>query len=106
LDTLQVVLMELVPRVEEHCAATGIVGKSDADERILAFLREQTLRDVLPAAPPTRAWRNGRSDDRCLMLTPPPCQTCARSGGTSRPASGSCPTFGASSTSARSCLSA
>ena len=50
LDTLQVMLLELVPRVQELCSS--ISSKSDADDRVLAFLREQSLVDVLPTPEP------------------------------------------------------
>lgn len=58
LDTLQLAVLELVPKVQDLC--TNIGSRSDADERILAYLREQSLEGVLPAAPPTvqpRAFR-------------------------------------------------
>lgn len=51
LDSLQIALTELVPKVEELCSSGGLSSKSDADERVLAFLREQTLVGVLPSPP-------------------------------------------------------
>jgi hypothetical protein len=50
LDTLQLTLLELVPKVQDLCST--ISSKSNADDRVLAFLREQSLADVLPAASP------------------------------------------------------
>jgi len=47
LDILQLTLLELVPKVQELCSS--IFSKSDADDRVLAFLREQSLDHVLPA---------------------------------------------------------
>lgn len=44
-------MLELVPKVEDLCKGMG--NKSDADERVLAFLREQNLDNVLPSAPTT-----------------------------------------------------
>lgn len=52
LDSIQVAMAELVPKVNELCAT--IASKPDADERVLALLREQTLVGVLPPAPPIR----------------------------------------------------
>lgn len=46
LDVLQITIVELVPKVEELCGRIG--NKSNADERVLALLREQNLDDVLP----------------------------------------------------------
>ncbi|PWN34709.1 uncharacterized protein FA14DRAFT_120614 [Meira miltonrushii] len=46
LDVLQITIVELVPKVEELCGRIG--SKSNADERVLALLREQNLDDVLP----------------------------------------------------------
>ncbi|CAD6892225.1 unnamed protein product [Tilletia laevis] len=59
LDTIQLALMELKPKVEALCASESVLNRTDADERVLAFLREQTLAGVLPPAPPivTRPFR-------------------------------------------------
>ncbi|KAK0567960.1 hypothetical protein OC861_002411 [Tilletia horrida] len=59
LDTIQLALTELKPRVEALCASETVANRTDADERVLAFLREQTLAGVLPPAPPivTRPFR-------------------------------------------------
>ncbi|UZJ57195.1 hypothetical protein CBS101457_006515 [Exobasidium rhododendri] len=46
LDILQLTLLELVPKVHDLCST--ISSKSDADDRIVAFLREQTLDQILP----------------------------------------------------------
>ncbi|KAK0559002.1 hypothetical protein OC844_004724 [Tilletia horrida] len=51
LDTIQLALTELKPKVETLCASESVLNKTDADERVLAFLREQTLAGVLPPAP-------------------------------------------------------
>jgi len=59
LDTIQLALTELKPKVEALCASEEVLNRPDADERVLAFLREQTLAGVLPPAPPiaTRPFR-------------------------------------------------
>lgn len=57
LDTLQITLAELLPKVEAHCASSDVAYKGDADERVLAFLREQDLSQVLPPAPPVCEYR-------------------------------------------------
>jgi hypothetical protein len=46
LDVLQIAVVELVPKVQDLSAQIG--SKPDADERILAWLREQNLESVLP----------------------------------------------------------
>lgn len=69
LDVLQVTVVELVPKVQELCSRIG--NKSDADERVLALLREQSLDDVLPT-PATGATGHGavRPQPRAFRWTP------------------------------------
>ncbi|KAE8209965.1 hypothetical protein CF327_g6111 [Tilletia walkeri] len=59
LDTIQLALIALKPKVEALCASETVLNRTDADERVLAFLREQTLAGLLPPAPPivTRTFR-------------------------------------------------
>ncbi|KDN39617.1 hypothetical protein K437DRAFT_9733 [Tilletiaria anomala UBC 951] len=52
LNTLEVALNYLVPKVEEFSASQTVANKQNADERVLAFLREQSLKGLLPDAPP------------------------------------------------------
>lgn len=51
-DILAAALSELVPRVEQFCADPSVSSSGNANERVHAFLREQTLAGVLPPGPP------------------------------------------------------
>ena len=51
-DILGAALAELVPRVEQFCADPSVSSSGNANERVHAFLREQTLAGVLPPGPP------------------------------------------------------
>lgn len=50
LETLDTALNHLVPKVEQYSAS--VANKPNADERVLSFLREQSLQGILPQAPP------------------------------------------------------
>ena len=50
LSVLKAALTELVPRVNAYCADPAVANSANADEKLLAFLREQTLTGVLPAS--------------------------------------------------------
>lgn len=50
LSVLKAALTELVPRVNAYCADPAVANSANADEKVLAFLREQTLTGVLPAS--------------------------------------------------------
>lgn len=53
-DAIAAALHELVPRVNTFCADPTVTNSVNADEKVLAFLREETLPASLPALPVIR----------------------------------------------------
>ncbi|CEH15028.1 Proteins containing regions of low-complexity [Ceraceosorus bombacis] len=52
LDSLQILLGEVLPKLNELVKSDQIRGKSDADSRVCAWIREVDLDRVLPQKPP------------------------------------------------------
>lgn len=85
LDTIQLALTELVVKVEQFSTGGDVANKNNADDRVLAFLREQTLLGILPPSPPIREsrtvifWSSCVSDRFLFQLLLLPLQTLVHS---------------------------